>query len=84
MKVDILAGGLGTRLSEEISKMFFELEPMKRLAEEGQLSAHFHHGFWQRVHMLRDKRYLEGMWASVRLPGKSGSSHACLCLRMYA
>jgi hypothetical protein len=47
MKAVILAGGLGMHLSEETSKVFFEQEPMKRLKEEGQLSEHFHHGFWQ-------------------------------------
>ena len=47
MKAVILADGLGTHLSGETSKVFFEQQPMKRRTEEGQLSAHFHHGFWQ-------------------------------------
>ena len=46
MKVVILAGGLGMHLSDEKSKVIFEQEPMKRLTGDGQLSAHYYHGFW--------------------------------------
>lgn len=48
----------------------WEQEPMKRLAAEGNLSAHFHRGFWQPMDTLRDKRQLEDMWASGRAPWK--------------
>ena len=47
MKAIILAGDRGTHLSGETSKVFFEQKPMKRRTEEGQLPAHFHHGFLQ-------------------------------------
>ncbi|MEP6792642.1 MAG: glucose-1-phosphate cytidylyltransferase, partial [Ramlibacter sp.] len=36
----------------------WEGEPLQRLADEGQLAAHFHQGFWQPMDTLRDKNLL--------------------------
>lgn len=41
----------------------FEEEPMQRLSQEGQLHAYKHPGFWQSMDSLRDKMYLEKLWA---------------------
>ena len=49
----------------------WEQEPLKRLAEEGELSAYKHDGFWQPMDTLRDKDYLEGLWRSGRAPWKT-------------
>ena len=48
----------------------WELEPLERLAREGQLSAFRHHGFWQPMDTLRDKFHLEELWSSGRAPWK--------------
>lgn len=48
----------------------WEQEPMKTLAEEGQMSVYFHDGFWQPMDTLRDKRQLEEMWQSGNPPWK--------------
>lgn len=40
----------------------FEREPLERLADDGQLVAYRHEGFWQCMDTLRDVRYLEGLW----------------------
>jgi len=48
----------------------WEREPLEQLAAEDQLRVHFHHGFWQPMDTLRDKRQLEEMWASGRAPWK--------------
>lgn len=48
----------------------WEREPLERLAADGQLGVHFHHGFWQPMDTLRDRRQLEEMWASGRAPWK--------------
>jgi len=48
----------------------WEKEPMERLAEENQLSAFFHRGFWQPMDTLRDKNHLEDLWASGKAPWK--------------
>ena len=48
----------------------WEKEPMTDLAKDGQLSVFFHDGFWHPMDTLRDKRYLEDLWASNRAPWK--------------
>ncbi len=42
----------------------FELEPLMNLAKDGQLMAYKHHGFWQCMDTIRDKKRLEGLWES--------------------
>ena len=48
----------------------WERAPMERLAAEGQLSAYFHRGFWHPMDTMRDKNYLEELWASGNAPWK--------------
>jgi glucose-1-phosphate cytidylyltransferase len=48
----------------------WEQRPLKTLANEGQLGAYFHRGFWQPMDTLRDKRELEKHWASGKAPWK--------------
>ena len=48
----------------------WEQEPLRRLAEEGQLAAYRHEGFWHAVDTLRDKRFLEEQWRAGRPPWK--------------
>lgn len=45
-----------------------EREPLTRLAEEGQLMAYRHTGFWQPMDTLREKRLLESLWESGDAP----------------
>ena len=49
----------------------WEQQPLQRLATEGQLMAFEHHGFWQPMDTLRDKTYLEEIWASGKAPWKT-------------
>lgn len=51
----------------------WERGPLETLAEERQLSAYRHTGFWQPMDTLRDKNQLEGYWASGRAPWRSWS-----------
>ena len=44
--------------------------PLKTLAEKNQLSAFFHKGFWQPMDMLKDKKFLEGLWKKPNPPWK--------------
>ena len=46
----------------------WELEPMTRLATDGQLMAFEHDGFWQPMDTLREKNQLEDMWQSKQAP----------------
>ncbi len=48
----------------------WEAEPMERLANDGQLSAYKHAGFWQPMDTLRDRMYLEDLWNSGKPPWK--------------
>jgi glucose-1-phosphate cytidylyltransferase len=49
----------------------WEKEPLETLAEEGNLSAYFHPGFWQCMDTLRDKVKLENLWATDEAPWKT-------------
>lgn len=49
----------------------WEQQPLQELASDGQLMAYEHHGFWQPMDTLRDKNYLEDLWASGKAPWKS-------------
>lgn len=42
----------------------FEKEPLERLANDGELMAYKHEGFWQCMDTVRDKQYLEECWTS--------------------
>ena len=42
----------------------FEERPLQQLATEGQLMSFEHTGFWQPMDTLRDKNYLEELWAT--------------------
>jgi glucose-1-phosphate cytidylyltransferase len=46
----------------------WEREPMEGLARDGQLMAYAHHGFWQPMDTLRDKKQLEALWTSGHAP----------------
>lgn len=49
----------------------WEQYPLNQLAEEGELMAYEHHGFWQPMDTLRDKVYLEELWQENKAPWKS-------------
>lgn len=49
----------------------WEQQPLQRLAAEDQLMAYTHHGFWQPMDTLRDKTYLEELWAKGDAPWKT-------------
>uniref|UniRef100_UPI004048CE72 glucose-1-phosphate cytidylyltransferase n=1 Tax=Orrella sp. TaxID=1921583 RepID=UPI004048CE72 len=48
----------------------WERTPLETLAEEGQLAAYQHSGFWQPMDTLRDKTYLEELWTAGNAPWK--------------
>lgn len=49
----------------------WEREPLERLAQEGNLAAFEHTGFWQPMDTLRDKTQLEELWQSGKAPWKT-------------
>jgi glucose-1-phosphate cytidylyltransferase len=48
----------------------WEQQPLQRLAEEEQLAAYRHSGFWYAVDTVRDKRHLQELWDSGAAPWK--------------
>jgi glucose-1-phosphate cytidylyltransferase len=49
----------------------WETEPLMQLANEGQLKAFEHQGFWHPMDTLRDKTHLEDLWQRGEAPWKS-------------
>lgn len=49
----------------------FERAPLEKLAKEGELFSYKHHGFWQCMDTLRDKNYLNDIWAKGQAKWKS-------------
>lgn len=54
----------------EHDDIYFQKEPMERLASDGQLMAFRHESFWQCMDTMRDRALLEHLWSSGRAPWK--------------
>jgi glucose-1-phosphate cytidylyltransferase len=48
----------------------WESTPLEALANQNQLVAFEHHGFWQPMDTLREKTLLEDLWQSGQAPWK--------------
>ena len=48
----------------------FEREPMRRLAQDGELKSYYHRGFWQCMDTKREKDMLEKLWETGEAPWK--------------
>jgi len=51
--------------------VMWEHAPMEQLAEEGELYAYKHGGFWQCMDTTRDLKYLEDVWQTGEAPWKT-------------
>lgn len=47
---------------------FLEREPLEKLANDGQLLAFHHSGFWQCMDTIRDRDFLQSIWQSGNAP----------------
>ena len=54
----------------ESDETVWEQKPMETLADQGDMSAFEHDGFWQPMDTLRDKNYLENLWETGQAPWK--------------
>ena len=54
----------------ENDQSIWEQEPLRSLAQEGQLAAYHHQSFWQPMDTLRDRTHLEELWATGQAPWK--------------
>lgn len=50
--------------------VMLEQEPFAQLVAAHELNAYKHHGFWQPMDTMRDKRLLESLWQSGKAPWK--------------
>ncbi len=50
----------------------WEHAPLEQLAEDGQLMAYKHEGFWQCMDTIREKHILQKLWDSGNAPWKKG------------
>lgn len=48
----------------------WEESPLSGLAQDGELSAYEHRGFWQPMDTLRDNQLLETLWQEGKAPWK--------------
>ena len=48
--------------------VIWEREPLQALANDGQLNAYKHEGFWHPMDMLKDKEELNKLWATEHAP----------------
>lgn len=64
----VLSPGCIDRISDDQSS--WEGEPLAGLAQDGQLMAFEHSGFWHPMDTLRDKNYLEELWQTGKAPWK--------------
>lgn len=48
----------------------FERDPMQKIAQNGEMKAYKHEGFWQCMDTIRDKTKLQEMWESNDAPWK--------------
>ncbi|MEM6883889.1 MAG: glucose-1-phosphate cytidylyltransferase [Verrucomicrobiota bacterium] len=49
----------------------WEREPLESLANQSQIAAYHHDDFWHPMDTLRDKNYLEKLWAEQKAPWKT-------------
>ncbi|EMY12448.1 glucose-1-phosphate cytidylyltransferase [Leptospira weilii str. Ecochallenge] len=50
--------------------IMLERTPLEKIAQDGQLMAYHHDGFWQCMDTIRDKQTLEELWSQGKAPWK--------------
>lgn len=60
----VLEPGIFNYLQGDIETVQWEKKPLVEIANDNQLSAYKHHGFWKSMDALRDKIELEELWQS--------------------
>ncbi len=60
----VLDAGIFNYLDGDVENVQWENQPLKQIANDGQLSAYKHTGFWKPMDALRDRIELEQLWSS--------------------
>lgn len=66
----VLEPGIFNYLNGDMDKIQWEKKPLIDIANDGQLSAYRHNGFWKCMDAMRDKIELEELWESQNAPWK--------------
>ena len=60
----VLEPGVFNYLNYDVTEVQWEKGPLAAIAQDNQLAAFKHHGFWKCMDALRDRVELEEMWNS--------------------
>lgn len=66
----VLEPGIFKYLESDMDNIQWENVPLKEIANDGQLAAYKHHGFWKPMDALRDRIELEQLWSSGKAQWK--------------
>jgi glucose-1-phosphate cytidylyltransferase len=66
----VLEPGIFNYLSADMEDVQWEKKPLVDIANDGQLAAYRHYGFWKCMDALRDKIELEELWQTNDAPWK--------------
>jgi len=66
----VLEPGIFNYLDGDMDDIQWEKKPLKEIAEDGQLSAYKHKGFWKPMDAMRDRIELEQLWSGGSAPWK--------------
>ena len=67
----VLEPGIFEYLSHDVEDVQWEKGPLGAIAEDNQLAAFKHHGFWKCMDALRDRIELEDLWNSGKAKWKT-------------
>jgi glucose-1-phosphate cytidylyltransferase len=67
----VLEPGIFKYLSGDVENIQWERNPLAEIANDGQLTAYRHTGFWKCMDAIRDKIELESLWQSGQAPWKT-------------
>ena len=60
----------------EADDTVWERDPVERLAKDGQLMGYRHYGFWSCMDTLKEKNFLEELWATEKAPWKISDNNS--------
>ncbi|RYG05518.1 MAG: glucose-1-phosphate cytidylyltransferase, partial [Chitinophagaceae bacterium] len=60
----VLEPGIFDYLQDDVEDIQWENKPLKEIANDGQLAAYKHNGFWKPMDALRDRIELEKLWST--------------------
>ncbi|NBB19498.1 glucose-1-phosphate cytidylyltransferase [Runella sp. CRIBMP] len=66
----VMESGIFNYLEGDMDDIQWEKKPLVEIANDGQLAAFRHHGFWKAMDAMRDRIELEALWNSNNSPWK--------------